>query len=216
MASLVGGVVLAADNELTADERAEGWILLFNGHDLATWKNNVDKPVAATIDDGSINVHNTGGYLLIYDEPFDNFIFKCDVKMCPPECNSGVFVRTSDLADPINTAFEVQVYDGKSDPMHDFGAIYDLVAPSKDARNGPGKWNALEIRCDGPRIAVKVNGLDVAQLDTDDYPEPGLRPDGTRHKFNNRAIKDFARKGYVGLQDHGFDVWYKNIKLKKL
>lgn len=208
--------VSAADNELTAEEQSEGWLLLFNGRDLANWKNNDDKPVAAKIDDGAINVHNTGGYLLVYDEPFDNFVLKCNVKMSQPECNSGIFLRTSDLADPINTAFEVQVFEGKIDAVQDFGAIYDLVAPSKDARKGPGEWNALEIRCDGPRIAVKVNGQEVTQLNSDDYPEPGLRTDGTRHKFGNRAIKDFARKGYIGLQDHGFDVWFKNIKLKKL
>jgi hypothetical protein len=206
----------AADNELTPAEQSDDWVLLFNGRDLGGWKNNDGKPVAATIENGAINAHNTGGYLLVYDQPFDDFVLRCDVKMSPAECNSGVFVRTGDLADPVNSALEVQVYDGDTDALHDFGAIYDLVAPSKDATRGPGEWNSLEIRCEGPIVAVTVNGEQVATLHCDELDQPGLRGDGTPHKFSGKAIKDFPRTGYLGLQDHGHDVWYKNVRLKEL
>ncbi|MGE3242895.1 MAG: DUF1080 domain-containing protein [Pirellulales bacterium] len=215
--SLIGNVnVCAADNELTPEEQGDGWILLFNGRDLGGWKNNDGKPVGAKIEDGAINVHDTGGYLLVYDQEFGDFELKLDVKMSPAECNSGVFLRTSDLADPVNSGLEVQVYDGDIDGLHKFGAIYDLVAASKDATKGPGEWNSLEIRCDGPNVSVQVNGEEVAKLNCDELDKPGLRGDGTPHKFAGKAIKDFARSGYIGLQDHGHDVWYKNIKLKKL
>ncbi len=216
VAVVFAGNASAADNEITADEQADDWLLLFNGHDLGGWKNNDGKPVAAKIEDGAVNVHNTGGYLLIYDQPFGDFVLKCDIKMSEPECNSGIFLRTGDLADPVNTALEVQVLNGKSDPLHDFGAIYDLVGPSKDATKGPGEWNELEIRCEGPLVSVRVNGDEVSKLDCDELDQPGLRGDGTPHKFTGRAIKDFPRKGYLGLQDHGYDVWFKNIKLKAL
>lgn len=206
----------AADNELTPEEQSDGWVLLFDGKDLGGWKNNDSKPVGAKIEDGAINVHDTGGYLLVYDQPFDDFVFKCDVKMSPPECNSGVFVRTGDLADPVNTGLEAQVYDGDIDALHDFGSIYDLVGAAKDATKGEGEWNELEIRCDGPQVSVKVNGEEVAKLNCDELDKPGLRGDGTPHKFVGKAIKDFPRSGYIGLQDHGHDVWYKNLKLKKL
>jgi len=207
----------AADNELTAEERANGWVLLFDGHDLTGWRNNNDRPVAATIEDGAINVHNTGGYLLVYERPFGDFVLKCDVKMNgDSKCNSGVFVRTSDLADPVNTALEVQVFGGQESSMHGFGALYDLVGPTHDARRGPGEWDTLEIRCQGSHVSVKVNGEEVATINCDEWNQPGQRLDGTQHKFGNRAIKDFARRGYLGLQDHGHDVWYKNIKLREL
>jgi hypothetical protein len=215
-ASMLATSAHAADNELTSTEQKDGWVLLFNGKDLGGWKNNDGKPVAAKIEDGAINVHNTGGYLLVYDQAFGDFVFKCDVKMGPPECNSGVFVRTGDLADPVNTALEVQVFDGPSDGMHDFGAIYDLVGPTKEVATGGGKWDSLEIRCEGPHVSVKVNGEEVSQINCDEYDKPGLRTDGTQHKFTGKAIKDFPRSGYIGLQDHGHAVWYKNIKLKQL
>jgi len=191
-------------------------MLLFNGHDLDGWKNNNGKPVKAHVEDGTVNIHGTGGYVLVYDQPFGDFVLKCDVKMTPPPCNSGVFLRVGDLTDPVNTGLEVQVVDGKEDLLHDFGAIYDLVGPSKDATHGTGEWNTLEISCKGPLVSVRVNGEEVATLNCDDLAQPGLRADGTRHKFGNQAIKDFPRRGYVGLQDHGNNVWYKNIKLKKL
>lgn len=205
----------AADNELTAAEKAEGWQLLFDGRDLAGWKNNNDKPVAAKIQEGAINPHGSGGYLLVFDKPAGDFVFKCDVKMSQPECNSGVFVRTGDLSDPVNTGIEVQVNTDTKPDVHSFGAIYDLVAPSKDATHGPDKWDAVEIRCQGPIMTVAVNNEKVAKINCDEWREAGKGPDGTPNKFD-KAIKDFPRKGYIGLQDHGHDVWYKNIKLKNM
>jgi hypothetical protein len=55
----------------------------------------------------------------------------------------------------------------------------------------------------------------VARLNCDDYDKPGLRPDGSKHKFE-LAVKDFPRRGYLGFQDHGHKVWYKNVKLLEL
>jgi len=215
VATLVDANAWAAHNELTAAEKADGWILLFNGRDLAGWKNNNDKPVQAKIEDGAINVHGTGGYLLVYEKPFGDFVFKCDVKMDQPFCNSGIFLRTGDLKNPVQSAIEVQVATDLEPDVHSFGALYDLVAPSKNASRGPGQWDNFEIRCHGPHITVTINGEEVGSINCDEWREPGRRPDGSRHKFRN-AIKDFPRKGYLGLQDHGYNVWFKNVKLKEL
>lgn len=213
---LLSGNVFAADNELTPEEKAAAWQLLFNGKDLSGWKNNDGKPLnGGAVKDGTINTHAIGGYLLVFDKEFGDFEFQCDVKMTDGDCNSGIFVRTSDLADPINTALEVQVFHPLGTTLQDFGAIYDLVPPSKQAAKGAGEWNTVNIRCEGPMIWVKVNGEQVAELDVDTLDQPGLRADGTKHKFPC-AIKDFSRKGYIGLQDHGTDVWFKNIKLREI
>ena len=207
--------VHAKDNELTDAEIAEGWVSLFNGSDLKGWKNNNDKPVEAKIEDGSINPHGTGGYLLVYDKRYGDFVFQCDVKMSGPDCNSGVFLRCGDLEDPIYSSLEIQVLGGDGATMHDFGSIYDLVAPSKNATRGDGEWDTIEARCEGPLVTVSVNGEQVAEMNVDEWKEPGKRLDGTRHKFR-KAIKDFPREGYIGLQDHGHDVWFKNIKVREL
>ena len=215
VAVLVSASVRAADNELTPAEKADGWLLLFDGQSTTGWKNNTDKPVAAKIEDGAVNPHGSGGYVLVYDKPFGDFELKCDVKMDQPYCNSGMFFRIGDLKDPVQTGMEVQILSDPKADLHGFGSIYDLVAPSKNATHGPGNWDAVVIRCEGPKISVTVNGEQVASIDCDEWTEAGKRKDGTAHKFE-KAVKDFPRKGHIGLQDHGYNVWFKNIKLKEL
>jgi hypothetical protein len=201
----------ADDNELSPAEQAAGWRLLFNGRDTEGWKCNNDKPIATPVEDGCLVPFKAGGYLIVYQEQFGDFKLACDVKMSSDDCNSGVFFRVGDLKKPVTSGFEVQVYKGGTD-VHSFGAIYDLVAPTSNAAKPVGEWNHLEITCQGPQISVAVNGETTAQMNCDDYPQPGLRPDGTKHKFGV-AIKDLPRSGYLGLQDHGHKVWYKNVKL---
>jgi hypothetical protein len=212
---IAGGNAPAADNELSPLEKEDGWQLLFNGHNLEGWKNNNDKPVAAKIEEGAINPHGSGGYLLVYEKPYGDFILKCDAKMDQPFCNSGIFFRIGDLESPVQSSYEVQVLSDTKPSVNSFGAIYDLVAPSKNAARGAGQWDAFEIRCQGPKITVSINGEEVATIDCDKWDQPGKRPDGSSHKFT-KAIKDFPRKGHIGLQDHGYNAWFKNIKLKAL
>jgi hypothetical protein len=215
MAALCGTTARAADNELTPAEKAEGWVLLFDGKSTTGWRNNTDKPVAAKVEDGAVNPHGSGGYVLMYDKPFGDFELNCDVKMDQPYCNSGIFVRIGDPKDPVQSGLEVQVLSDKKADLHGFGSIYDLVAPSKNASHGAGNWDTVEIRCEGPKLTVKVNGEEVAAMNCDEWTEAGKRLDGSANKFE-KAIKDFPREGYIGLQDHGYNVWFKNVKLREL
>ncbi len=100
------------------------------------------------------------------------------------------------------------------------GAIYDLVACKKNVGRELGQWNTIEVMCQGPKIQVKINNEQVSTINCDEFDQPGVCPDGEKHKFKldgkPRAVKDFARTGYLGLQDHGHKVWYKNIKLLEL
>jgi hypothetical protein len=211
---------IAADNQLTDAERDAGWQLLFNGKDLTGWRCNNGKPIATKIEEGSLVPYQSGGYLIIHEGQFGDFVLKCDVRWEDPRCNSGIFFRVEDPRDPINTGFEAQVMAGNSTGKHDMGAIYDLVAPSQAAGRGLGEWNSVEVRCEGPRISVKVNGVLVSAMNCDEFDKPGVCPDGQAHKFKlngkPRAVKDFARSGYLGFQDHGHKVWYKNVKLLTL
>ncbi len=210
----------AADNELTPEEKEAGWQLLFNGHDLTGWKCNNGKPIATKIEDGALVPYKSGGYLIIHEDQFEDFIFKCDVRFEDPRCNSGIFFRIGNPRDPVNTSFECQVLAGDGTGKHDFGAIYDLSPPTKNAARPLGEWNTVEIKCQGPEIWVTVNGEQVNHINCDNFTEPGYCPDGDRHKFRlngkPRAVKDFAHRGYLGFQDHGHKVWYKNVKVLEL
>jgi len=210
----------AADNELTNEEKQAGWQLLFNGRDLTGWKCNNGKPIATSIEQNSLVPYKSGGYIIVYDKPFADFVLKCDVRWEDARCNSGIFFRVENLANPVHTGFEVQVMSGSATGKHEFGAIYDLVANSKNVSKAIGEWNTVEIKCQGANLSVKVNGEEVAKMNCDQFDKAGLCPDGEKHKYKlngqARAIKDFARSGYLGLQDHGHKVWYKNIKLLDL
>jgi hypothetical protein len=65
------------------------------------------------------------------------------------------------------------------------------------------------------RITVELNGKRVIDMDLDEWTEPHKNPDGSKNKFKY-AYKDMARSGYVGFQDHGHAVWYRNVRIKPL
>jgi hypothetical protein len=62
---------------------------------------------------------------------------------------------------------------------------------------------------------VELNGQPILEMDLDRWTETGRNPDGTTNKFT-RPLKEFDRVGYVGLQDHGRPVWYRNVRIKRL
>lgn len=219
-AVLLASSAVAGDNELSVEEKKAGWQLLFNGKDLTGWKCNNGKPIATPVEKGSIVPYKSGGYIVIHEKQFDNFVLKCDVRWEDPRCNSGIFFRIEDPKNPVHTGFEIQVMSGTGIGKHQFGAIYDLVSTTKNTGKETGQWNSVEIRCYGPYINVKVNGEEVASMNCDEFDKPGVCPDGKNHKYKlngePRAVKDFARLGHLGFQDHGHKVWYKNVKLLEL
>jgi Domain of Unknown Function (DUF1080) len=209
----------AGDNEVTPQEKADGWLLLFDGKTLNGWQTSSQKPSKVPVEDGSINPHGSGGYMMIHEKQWANFILSLDFKISRG-CNSGVFVRTFPLTprpgkDVGFNGIEVQVLDSLTAGYYDTGAFYDLVKPVRNAMKPVGEWNHMVITCDRNILAVELNGEKVNRMDLDEWKEPNKRPDGSPHKFDI-AYKDHPRKGYIGLQDHGAACWYKNIKLKPL
>jgi len=209
----------AADNELTREESADGWLLLFNGRNLDGWMNSNREPSRVPVEDGCINPHGCGAYMMVHQRQWSDFILATDFKISPG-CNSGVFVHTFPLSpfpgrDTGWNGIEVQILDSPTAGYYDTGAIYDLAKPTKQAMKPVGEWNRMVVRVVGSVIDVALNGEAVNHVDLDRFTEPFKRPDGSAHKFD-RAMKDQVRRGYVGLQDHGSPCWFKNIKLKPL
>jgi Domain of Unknown Function (DUF1080) len=217
--SMAGVQVFADENQLTEVERKAGWILLFDGKSTNGWLDSKQHPAPAShVQHGTLNPHPCN-YMLIHQEVYDNFQLSLDFKLSPM-CNSGVFVRTFPLKpregkDVGFNGIEIAIDDTTSADFHDTGAIYDLVKPSKNAMKPVAEWNHALITCDRQMINVAVNGIDVSQIDLDQWTVPNKRPDGSEHKFDV-IFKDHPRQGYIGLQDHGSNVWYRNIKLRKL
>lgn len=136
--------------------------------------------------------------------------------------NSGVFYR-SDKTNPVQGGFEVQLMDnegfqkehGPRDERKLNGSFYDGKAPSSDPANPVGEWNAFRLTCDGPRIQIAINGVQVIDVNVDDWDTAGVNPDGTTNKFKT-AFKDLPRNGKIGFQNHGQVVWFKDVKIRRL
>jgi hypothetical protein len=221
--ALAALAALGDDNRLTEEERKAGWLLLFDGKEASDWIRSQDGSAVTdkVIEGGALTPRNQPAPLLVYGKKqFGDFVLRCDVKMGEPHANSGIFFRVADLKNPIETGLEVQVLDPeqakKHSPYWSFGAVYDLASPAKNVLKGPGEWDAIELRCEGPHVTVAVNGEVVTRLNCDEFVERGRRPDGTPHKFKG-AIKDFARSGFIGLQN-GWEgkSWFKNLRLLEL
>jgi hypothetical protein len=203
---------------LAAPSRAadEGFVTIFDGSGTGGWITSKGAPLpAANVQPDGLNPHNSGGYLTVHEKPHGDFILDLDYKLSKG-CNSGVFIRVGDLKDPVMTGLEIALDDSKGRGRHDPGAIYDLVAPRLNAQKPAGEWNHMTVMAKGPRVEVVLNGENVTTINLDEWTEPGKRPDGSSHKFSNVKIKDLARPGYLGFQDHGQDCWFRNVKIKNL
>ena len=149
---------------------------------------------------------------------FGDFILDLEFKLAKG-ANSGVFIRTADIADPMQTGVEVQIldYHGKDTARSKgaCGAIYDCLAPTKYMVRKASEWNHYTITCKANKIYVVLNGEQIIDMDLNLWTEAHKNPDGTPNKFNT-AYKDMPRLGHIGLQDHGDPIWFRNIKIKPL
>jgi Domain of Unknown Function (DUF1080) len=190
--------------------------LIFDGKSGSGWILCDQKPLPkASVQPDGLNPHGTGSYLVVHEKKYGDFVFDFDYKLTKG-CNSGVFIRVSDLSDPVATGIEVALDDTTGTGMHDPGAFYDLVPPSENAQKPAGEWNHMTITARGPKIDVTLNDKKVTTIDLDQWTEPNKRPDGTNHKFTGVAIGKLPRTGYLGFQDHGSDCWFRNIKINPL
>ncbi len=143
------------------------------------------------------------GLLWYSARTFGDFVLELDFKCSQPDTNSGVFLRvpavpTSD--DYIYHSFEIQIQDNGAG-IHKTAAVYDAEAPRIDAAKPTGDWNHLKITFRGKRIEVELNGRSVLDWEAE--------PRG--------KIRDFAREGFIGLQNHDSvsPVYFKNIFIKE-
>ncbi len=221
-------------NKLTLAEKEAGWLLLFNGKNFDGWRgyDRQDVPGAWSIDDNSIKINGSGegeagakdGGDIIYDRQFKNFELHFDWKVSKG-ANSGVFYLAQEVeGQPIwRSAPEYQILDNVNhldarlgkDGNRMSASLYDLI-PAKPQNSKPfGHWNTGAIIVYKGTVVHMQNGEVVLEyhLWTPDW----------ENLIENSKFKGWTEminaggpnhEGYIGLQDHGDDVWFRNIKLK--
>lgn len=187
---------------LSFDEVNDGWVVLFNGHGLEAWSTTGWNQKAFVSKDGVIVRAMGGGGSLQTHDRYDNFILRLQWKLHRPGANSGIFLRAPRENRESKMGFEFQLMgDSGEDPhKNGTGAVYDVVAPSANASKPVGRWNDLEIFLNGPHYRAILNGVLVQDLNFDDHDE-------LRHRLRN---------GFIALQDHGNEVSFKNIRIRRL
>jgi len=224
----------AGPNELTQQEKEKGWVLLFDGETHEGWRgvNKETFPEGWEVADGTLHCIGSGrgeagsekGGDILYDKKFSNFHLKIDWKIGEGG-NSGIFYLGEEVEDwPIwKTAPEFQVLDNAKHPDAMLGkngnrkaaSLYDLIPAEPQNTKPAGEWNSAEILVYDGTVIHRQNGETVVEyhLWTDDWKElvkdskfPELNPDWA----------DVAKEGYIALQDHGDDVWFRNIKIREL
>ncbi|MDF1823008.1 MAG: DUF1080 domain-containing protein [Verrucomicrobiales bacterium] len=209
----VAPTVLFDGSSLEAFDFEEGgWVIESDGAVTCRMKEVVDKK-------GKPKVQGMGN--LWTKEEYGDFELTLSYKLSEG-ANSGVFYRST-REDPVHHGHEVQLMDnvgfqkthGEKDERKLNGSFYEGKGPSAHPANPVGQWDTLKLRAVGPRIVCHINGVEVFDVDVNDWPEVGKNPDGTDNKFKV-AIKDKPRKGYIGFQNHGQVVSFKEIKIQSL
>lgn len=222
-------------NALTEKEIADGWVLLFDGKSLEGWRGyGMDKaPEAWSVVDGTLFIKGSGtgeahaetGGDLIYDKKFKNFRLKLEYKVSEGG-NSGIFYlakETPELDRIWKSAPEFQILDNERHPDAMLGvdgnrmsaSLYDLI-PAKPQNTKPaGEWNSVEILVYDGTVAHFQNGEKVLEYH---LWTPSWNEMVANSKFPeySETWADVAKEGYFGLQDHGHDIWFRNIKILEM
>jgi len=208
-----------------------GWTSLFDGQSLAGWHSyGKTVPGAAwNVDSNAIHLDvsankgyqtKDGGDLVSADE-YENFDLKLEWKISKNGNSGIVFLIHEDTTiykESWNTGLEMQVLDndGHSDgkiPKHRAGNLYDLIAASPETVKGPGEWNQAEIVVNNGKLDLSLNGTVVVSTTMWD---DNWKKMVAASKFGVMPNWGTFKQGHIALQDHGNEVWYRNIMIKKL
>ena len=211
-------------NSLSSIKKESDWELLFDGKTTNGWRNFKKDSVSKgwIVQDGNLIALGKGGDLggdIITDREFENFELHLEWRISQGG-NSGIFYHV--LEDSFQTVYatgpEYQLIDNVGFPqkLEDWqmaGANYAMHPASNVKLKPIGEFNSTRIIVNGSHVEHWLNGIKVLEFEqwTDDW----------KNKVNSCKWKDFsaygiAKKGHIGLQDHGDTVWFRNIKIREI
>ena len=214
--------VLSADNELSAEEKAAGWKLLFDGKTTSGWRGlgKAEFPAKGwVVADGALT-HEAkgGGGDIVTAEDYESFELVWDWKIAEVG-NSGVKYNLPDKNKGIG--FEYQMLDDEKHPdgvrggrLHQTAGLYDLIEPAADKKVNPvGQWNTSRILVQGNKVEHWLNGAKTLAFE---LASPELKERVAKSKYKNAPGFGDKKPSPILLQDHGDEVCVKNMKLRPI
>jgi hypothetical protein len=208
-------------NQLTDEERAAGWKLLFDGKTTQGWRTFKKQSFPEkgwVVEDGWLHCLSKGGGDIITDAEFDDFELQWDWKLAPAG-NSGVkyFVLESRQQ---ALGHEYQMLDDERAPGVEKGnrkqltaAFYAVLAPGHTPIKPPGEVNSSRILVKGNHVEHWLNGEKVLEYECG---SDTVKAAVAVSKFKNTAGFGSKVRGHLLLQDHDSEVWFRNVKLREL
>jgi len=219
-------------NKLSKKETKEGWTLLFNGTNFDGWRqcNGTEMPKNWKIDKGTMNVftgegkqpgQGANGDIIFSTKKFKNFELSVDWN-AGKAGNSGIFYDVREVpGQPIYYAApEIQILDNvdatdNKIASHLAGSLYDMIAADPKTVKPSGSWNTMVIKVKDGAVTLTQNGVKVVSY-TMWTPEWDAMVAKSKFKSFPGFTEGIAKEGYIGLQDHGYPIWFRNIKIREL
>lgn len=219
--------VALPDNTLSDDEKSAGWMLLFDGVNTDGWRafNGDAFPSGWIVEEGALKALGTGGDIggdiVFAPLDFEEFEMEFTWKIASGG-NSGVFyhvVEDAKYKAPYETGPEYQVLDqlGFPEPIEDWQSLaadYAMYTPDLEGVVKPaGEWNHSKIIFSERGASYWLNGKKT--LEFVPYSDDWI---ARRNSGKWDAFPDYAKAkiGLISLQDHGSEVWFKNLKIRRL
>lgn len=198
---------------LSKAEQSEGFEMLFDGTNLDKW---TETPAYEVTPEGYIRANPDAkfGKNLYTKDEFGDFVYRFEFKLTPG-ANNGIGIRTPLDGDAAYVGTEIQVLDNDAEVYKNLkeyqyhGSAYGILPAKREAMKPVGEWNSQEIRVQGSKIKVTLNGVVILDGDLAKASINGTADHKDHPGLNNKS-------GHIGFLGHGSEVFFRNIRINSL
>jgi hypothetical protein len=217
----LAAVAAPAPNQLTDQEKAAGWKLLFNGKTTEGWRSFKKQSFPAKgwgVEDGWLRCSGKGGGDLISDAEFGDFELQWEWKLAPAG-NSGVkYFVTETRSAALGHEYQMIDDEREQDANAAGGkrvtaAFYDVLKPTvHPPTRKPGEINQSRILVKGNHVEHWLNGAKVLEYECGSEE---VKAAVAASKFKTTSGFGDKTKGHILLQDHQSEVWFRDVKIRE-